>query len=33
VGTDHDTAAFAGETIRRWWNTARDRHLPEPSGT
>jgi len=19
VGTDHDTAAFAGETIRRWW--------------
>jgi len=21
VGTDHDTAAFADETIRRWWNT------------
>jgi transposase len=21
VGTDHDTAAFAVETIRRWWNT------------
>ncbi len=20
VGTDHDTAAFAGETIRRWWH-------------
>jgi hypothetical protein len=20
VGTDHDTAAFAVETIRRWWN-------------
>jgi len=22
VGTDHDTAAFAVETIRRWWHTA-----------
>jgi Rhodopirellula transposase DDE domain len=22
VGTDHDTAAFAVETIRRWWNGA-----------
>jgi len=22
VGTDHDTAAFAVETIRRWWNSA-----------
>ena len=22
VGTDHDTAAFAVETIRRWWNAA-----------
>jgi hypothetical protein len=22
VGTDHDTAAFAVESIRRWWNTA-----------
>jgi hypothetical protein len=21
VGTDHDTSAFAVETIRRWWNT------------
>jgi hypothetical protein len=20
VGTDHDTAAFAVESIRRWWN-------------
>ena len=20
VGTDHDTAEFAGETIKRWWN-------------
>ena len=22
VGTDHDTAAFAVESIRRWWNDA-----------
>ncbi len=22
VGTDHDTAAFAAESIRRWWNAA-----------
>ena len=22
VGTDHDTAAFAVETIRRWWQSA-----------
>jgi hypothetical protein len=22
VGTDHDTAAFAMESIRRWWNEA-----------
>lgn len=22
VGTDHDTAAFAVESIRRWWNGA-----------
>ena len=22
VGTDHDTAAFAVESIRRWWNAA-----------
>ena len=20
VGTDHDTAAFAVESLRRWWN-------------
>jgi hypothetical protein len=25
VGTDHDTAEFAGETLRRWW-----RHLGQP---
>ena len=23
VGTDHDTAAFAVESIRRWWNSGR----------
>ena len=23
VGTDHDTAAFAVESIRRWWNGGR----------
>jgi transposase len=23
VGTDHDTSAFAVETIRRWWNSAK----------
>ena len=22
VGTDHDTAAFAVESLRRWWNAA-----------
>jgi hypothetical protein len=22
VGTDHDTAAFAAESVRRWWNAA-----------
>ena len=27
VGTDHDTSAFAVESIRRWWNTmGRDRY-------
>ena len=28
VGTDHDTAAFAVESIRRWWNAAGQRRLP-----
>jgi hypothetical protein len=28
VGTDHDTAAFAVESIRRWWNTAGRRDYP-----
>ena len=28
VGTDHDTAAFAVESIRRWWDGAGQRRLP-----
>ena len=28
VGTDHDTAAFAVESIRRWWNAARPPRYP-----
>ena len=28
VGTDHDTAAFAVETIRRWWNTVGRHRYP-----
>ena len=28
VGTDHDTAAFAVESIRRWWNGGRPERLP-----
>ena len=28
VGTDHDTAAFAVESIRRWWNARRPQRLP-----
>ena len=28
VGTDHDTAAFAVESIRRWWDDAGQRRLP-----
>jgi hypothetical protein len=29
VGTDHDTAAFAVQTIRRWWRVVgRQRHIP-----
>ena len=26
VGTDHDTAAFAVESIRRWWTAAGQRY-------
>jgi Rhodopirellula transposase DDE domain len=28
VGTDHDTAAFAVESIRRWWNAAASSEYP-----
>ena len=28
VGTDHDTAAFAVESIRRWWNAAGSSRVP-----
>ena len=28
VGTDHDTAAFAVESIRRWWKSAGSRDYP-----
>ena len=29
VGTDHDTAAFAVESIRRWWKAACDGGYPQ----
>jgi hypothetical protein len=29
VGTDHDTAAFAVESIRRWWNTTGRNDYPQ----
>jgi len=31
VGTDHDTSAFAVETIRRWWNTMGAKTYPDTS--
>jgi len=31
VGTDHDTASFAVETIRRWWNTMGKHRYPAAS--
>ncbi|WP_018403845.1 ISAzo13 family transposase, partial [Marinobacter gelidimuriae] len=31
VGTDHDTASFAVETIRRWWNTMGKQRYPKAS--
>ena len=31
VGTDHDTASFAVETIRRWWNTMGRQRYPAAS--
>ena len=32
VGTDHDTAAFAVESIRRWWQARGQRRLPRLRG-
>jgi Rhodopirellula transposase DDE domain len=29
VGTDHDTAAFAVESVRRWWNAAGRDEYPQ----
>lgn len=29
VGTDHDTSAFAVESIRRWWNLMGKERYPE----
>jgi hypothetical protein len=29
VGTDHDTAAFAAESIRRWWNARGSQDYPD----
>jgi len=31
VGTDHDTAAFAVNTIRRWWQTMGRKRYPHPN--
>ncbi|GAB6194133.1 ISAzo13 family transposase [Desulfocastanea catecholica] len=31
VGTDHDTASFAVETIRRWWNSMGKQRYPDAS--
>lgn len=31
VGTDHDTASFAVETIRRWWNSMGRQRYPNAS--
>jgi hypothetical protein len=32
VGTDHDTAAFAVESIRRWWGEAEEAGNRRPAG-
>ena len=32
VGTDHDTAAFAVNAIRRWWRTMGKKRYPNPKG-
>ena len=31
MGTDHDTAAFAVETIRRWWQAVGVHAFPDAS--
>ena len=33
VGTDHDTAAFAAESVRRWWKAMDRPSTPEPAGS
>lgn len=32
AGNDHDTASFAVESIRRWWNSAGRAAYPQPTG-
>ena len=32
VGTDHDTAAFAVNAIRRWWKAMAKKRYPKPKG-
>jgi hypothetical protein len=32
VGTDHDTAAFAVNAIRRWWTAMGKKRYPKPKG-
>ncbi len=32
VGTDHDTAAFAVNSIRRWWKAMGKKRYPKPKG-
>jgi Rhodopirellula transposase DDE domain len=32
VGTDHDTAAFAVQTIRTWWQNAGQPAYPDATG-
>ena len=32
LGITHDTAAFAVESIRRWWHDSAPRVIPAPGG-
>jgi hypothetical protein len=32
VGSDHDTGAFAVESIRRWWDNVGRPPTPKPTG-